>query len=63
MLAQNMEAVKGPIRERAIALRAAPHRIDDILAVGAAKARATAEVTMGDVREKIGLRPLRGGTR
>ncbi len=57
MLAQNLEAVKGPIRERAAALREHPQRLDEILAAGAAKARAAAEATMTIVRERIGLRP------
>ena len=59
MLATHMEAVKGPIRERATQLRAEPRRVDEILAAGAAKARATAETTMQDVRERIGLRAPR----
>lgn len=52
----NLEAVKGPIRERAEALRADPDRLEDILAEGAKKARAAAEVTMTMVRERVGLR-------
>ncbi|MFM1873002.1 MAG: tryptophan--tRNA ligase [Planctomycetota bacterium] len=55
----NLEAVKGPIRERAEALRADPARLDDILAEGAKKARAAAEVTMTMVRERVGLRAPR----
>jgi len=49
--------VKGPIRERALRLREEPRRLDEILAAGGAKARATAEATMAVVRERIGLRP------
>jgi tryptophanyl-tRNA synthetase len=60
MLAANMEAVKGPIRERAAALRGDPARLDDILAAGAAKARAAAEATMAVVRDRIGLRQRAG---
>jgi tryptophanyl-tRNA synthetase len=60
MLAANMEAVKGPIRERAAALRGDPGRLDDILAAGAAKARAAAEATMAVVRDRIGLRHRAG---
>jgi tryptophanyl-tRNA synthetase len=56
MLAANLEAVKGPIRERAERLRADPARLDAILAAGAAKARAVAEETMALVRDRIGLR-------
>jgi len=55
-LARNLELVKGPIRERALALRSAPGRLDDILAAGAARARREAEATMTIVRERIGLR-------
>jgi tryptophanyl-tRNA synthetase len=60
MLAANMEAVKGPIRERAAALRGDPARLDDILTAGAAKARAAAEATMTVVRDRIGLRHRAG---
>ena len=56
MLAHNLEAVKGPIRERAAALREHPKRLDEILEAGAAKARAVAAATMTIVRERIGLR-------
>jgi tryptophanyl-tRNA synthetase len=56
MLAANLEAVKGPIRERAAELRAAPGRLDEILAAGAARARKEAEATMELVRDRIGLR-------
>ncbi|MFY9341030.1 MAG: tryptophan--tRNA ligase [Planctomycetota bacterium] len=59
MLAANLEAVKGPIRERANELRAHPARLDEILAAGAAKARTAAEATMQLVRERIGVRPAR----
>jgi len=56
MLAANLEAVKGPIRERAAELRNKPAVLDEILAAGCAKARATAEATMEVVRERVGLR-------
>jgi tryptophanyl-tRNA synthetase len=52
--------VKGPIRERAAALRGDPARLDDILTAGAAKARAAAEATMAVVRDRIGLRHRAG---
>lgn len=55
LLAQNMETVKGPIRERAAALRSKPDQVDEILAAGAAKAGKTAEETMTMVRERIGI--------
>ena len=57
MLATNLEAVKGPIRDRAAQLREQPKRLDEITAAGGAKARAVAESTMAVVRERIGLRP------
>ena len=60
LLAQNLEAVKGPIRERAEELRQHPARLDEILAAGAAKARRAAEATMEMVRERVGLRAPRG---
>jgi tryptophanyl-tRNA synthetase len=56
MLAQNLELVKGPIRERAAALREAPGKLDEILAAGAEKARTAAAATMELVRERTGLR-------
>ncbi len=56
VLAQNLEQVKGPIRERAAALRADPRRLDEILADGARRARVEAEMTMAIVRERVGLR-------
>ena len=55
LLAENLEAVKGPIRERAAALRSQPDKVDEILAQGAAKARKTSEETMAMVRERIGI--------
>jgi tryptophanyl-tRNA synthetase len=62
-LAVHLEAVKGPIRERAAELRSNPGRLDQILAAGAEKARRTAEETMALVRERTGLRgsPANGG--
>lgn len=59
-VARNMEAVKGPIRERGAALREHPERLDEILHVGAEKARVEAERTMVVVRERIGLTAERG---
>lgn len=61
-LAQNLEAKKGPIRERAAQLREQPRRLDEILAAGGAKARAVAEATMAVVRERVGLRPAGSAT-
>jgi len=56
MLAENMEQVKGPIRERAAELRSKPKELDEILAAGGEKARRVAEETMELVRECTGLR-------
>ena len=55
LLATNLEAVKGPIRERAEGLRQNSQQVDDILAAGAAKARTVAEETMQIVRARTGL--------
>ena len=55
MVAASLEAVKGPIRERAAELRAAGGRLDEILAAGGAKARAAAATTMAMVRDRVGL--------
>ena len=54
-LLANMERVKGPIRERAAALRDRPAQVDEILHEGAGKARAAAAATMALVRERVGL--------
>jgi tryptophanyl-tRNA synthetase len=59
MLCQNLEAVKGPIRERAAELRSKPAELDEILSAGASKARVEAERTMAMVRERVGLRGQR----
>ncbi|MEI6130504.1 MAG: tryptophan--tRNA ligase [Planctomycetota bacterium] len=56
LLSANLEAVKGPIRERATLLREQPKRLDEILDAGAARARAEAEATMQIVRDRVGLR-------
>ncbi len=55
-LASNLEAVKGPIRERANELRERPDELDEILAHGAQKARTAAEETMALVRDAVGIR-------
>jgi tryptophanyl-tRNA synthetase len=56
MLFEGLKADLGRIRERADALRAEPGRVDEILAAGAARARAVAVETMARVRDRIGLR-------
>jgi tryptophanyl-tRNA synthetase len=50
-----------PIRERYTALIADPGHLDDVLADGAARARAVAAATMATVRDRVGLLPLRAG--
>ena len=60
MLSTNLEAVKGPIRDRAADLREHPKKLDEILAAGAVKARIAAEETMVRVRECIGIRAPAG---
>jgi tryptophanyl-tRNA synthetase len=44
-----------PIRRRAEALVAEPDRVGDALASGTARARALAQATMGEVKERMGL--------
>jgi tryptophanyl-tRNA synthetase len=55
VLADNMIATLTPIRERATALQAEPHRVKRILAAGAGKARAMAQGTMALVRRQMGF--------
>ena len=50
-----MVAVLAPIRERAAELTGAPGRVDEILAAGAATARARAAETMTDIHERMGF--------
>jgi tryptophanyl-tRNA synthetase len=54
-LFDNLKADMGRIRARADELRAQPARVDEILAAGAAKARAVAAETMARVRSRLGL--------
>ncbi len=55
LLGDHMIATLGPIRERALALRADEPRLLSILAKGAERARATAQETMALVRKATGL--------
>jgi tryptophanyl-tRNA synthetase len=55
MLFEGLRAELAQISERAEALRADPARVDEILARGAAEARRVAALTMGRVRERLGL--------
>jgi tryptophanyl-tRNA synthetase len=52
-----MAAALAPIRERAARLAAAPERVDEILAAGAARARAIARETLREARERMGFLP------
>ncbi len=51
-----LEAELAPMRERFEALRQDEAQLDETLAMGAAKARAIAQTTMGRVREAVGIR-------
>jgi tryptophanyl-tRNA synthetase len=55
MLGAAMEAELGPVRERALSLRADKKRVLSILGDGGARARSAAEVTMTEVRKAMGL--------
>jgi tryptophanyl-tRNA synthetase len=55
VLADNMIATLAPIRERAQALQAEPHKVRGTLRAGAAKARAIARLTMAAVRRLMGF--------
>jgi len=54
-LADNLTAHFARYVERRAELAAAPHRVAEVLEQGAAKARAIAQRTMGDVHKKLGL--------
>ncbi|MEA2536628.1 MAG: tryptophanyl-tRNA synthetase [Chloroflexota bacterium] len=56
LLADRIIAHYAQARERYTALLADPDRIDQILAAGAARLRPTAEATLAEVRERMGLR-------
>ncbi len=55
VLADNMIATLGPIRERAQELRSHPERVREVLRSGAAKARTIARGTMAEVRRRMGF--------
>ncbi len=55
MLADNIAEKLEPARERAADLRAHPDRLVEILTAGADRARAEAERTMREVRERMGV--------
>ncbi|WP_295857276.1 tryptophan--tRNA ligase [uncultured Xylophilus sp.] len=51
-----------PLRDTYEALIARPERLEDMLQAGAAKARAIATPFVQELRQAVGLRPLRGAT-
>jgi tryptophanyl-tRNA synthetase len=51
-----------PVRERYVELRSDEDALEDVLAAGAEKARAIAAPTVADVREVMGVGPVRRGT-
>jgi tryptophanyl-tRNA synthetase len=55
VLFEAMDQELTPIRTRAEAIRAEPKRVDEVLADGAARARAIARVTLKEVKERMGL--------
>lgn len=57
LLADHMIAAFAPMRERATRLREEPERVRGILADGAERARAIAQETMREVRERMGFLP------
>lgn len=59
VLHANMITELTPIRRRAEALTAEPSRVLDALADGARVARGLAQETMGEVRDRMGLGPLK----
>jgi tryptophanyl-tRNA synthetase len=61
VLADNMVRHLAPIREKAAELAAAPARVDEALARGAARAREVASPTMREARRRMGLLPPAGG--
>ena len=57
VLAEHMETVLRPIRERAAELQAREGMVDEVLAAGAARARSLAGETLREVRERMGFLP------
>jgi tryptophanyl-tRNA synthetase len=57
VLADNMIRALAPIRERALALKDRPERVDEILAEGAAAAGRIASETIREVRDRMGFLP------
>jgi tryptophanyl-tRNA synthetase len=61
-LADRMVEVLGPIRERAIELRARPDVVRQVIAAGGERCRRVAQETMREVRERTGLGPIAQAT-
>jgi len=59
VLFESMENELGPIRERAIEVRANANKLDEILGDGAAHARSIASATIREVKELMGLSATR----
>lgn len=59
-LADNMLAHFASYRERRAEILAHPGRVDEVLAAGAAKARALAQRTLSEVHKKLGLYRVKG---
>ena len=55
LLADNMIAALAPVRERAAEWRSRPERVREVLGDGAARCRALAGETLGEVRRVMGL--------
>src|SRR5215213_1523587 len=55
VLHENMQAELTPIRERALAVRAEPARVAEVLGDGAATARTIAKETIREVKSRMGL--------
>ena len=55
VLFEHMEQELVPIRTRAQELQASPGRVEEVLEAGAQRARAVAEQTIVEVRERMGL--------
>jgi tryptophanyl-tRNA synthetase len=58
-VAEAVIGLLGPVRERYDDIRADEDALEDVLATGAAKARAIAQGTLADVREAMGVGPGR----
>lgn len=61
ILAKHLGTCLDPIRERARALSEKPEAIEEILRDGAQRARAIARETIGEVRERLGIRRIARG--